>query len=145
VVADRGNARVLIWNAFPTTNATPADVVVGAADFVTAGSGVASATSFGTPMDVASDGTSLFVADMTGHRVLIYTPLPTSNGAAATGILGQASFAASAFNDANQDGVPDSQPSARTFSTPAGVSVCGDYLLVADLINNRVLAFDGRR
>jgi hypothetical protein len=144
VVADRDNRRVLIWNTIPTTNGEPADVVVGAADFATAGSPTPSATSLGLPAGVASDGTSLFVADQVGHRVVIFTPFPTANGAAATGVLGQSSFTSSAFNDANQDGTPDSHPTARTLLNPFDLEVIGDRLFVADQGNNRVLVFDGQ-
>jgi hypothetical protein len=76
--------------------------------------------------------------------VLIYTPFPASNGAAATGVLGQSSFTTSTPNDSNQDGTSESTPSARTLSSPSDVSVIGDLLLVADTSNNRVLAFRGR-
>jgi hypothetical protein len=144
VVADRDNRRVLIWNTIPTTNGAAADVVVGAADLVTAGSPTPSATSFGLPVAVASDGTSLFVADQVGHRVVIFTPFPTANGAAATGVLGQSSFTGSAFNDPNQDGAPDSHPTARTLFAPFDVKVIGDRLFVADMSNNRVLVFASR-
>jgi hypothetical protein len=143
VVGDLENGRLLIWNSIPATNGAPADVVVGAADFVSAGSTTPSATSVGSPIGTVSDGVSLFVADETSHRVLIYTPFPTANGAAATGVLGQSSFTSSAFNDINQDGTPDG-PSARTFSGPRDVEVIGNRLFVADEFNNRVLVFDSK-
>jgi hypothetical protein len=143
VVADGGNERVLIWSTFPAASGAPADVVVGAPDFVSPGTGAPSATSIGWPAGVASDGASLFVADGMFSRVLVYTPFPTSNGAAATAVLGQNSLVTWAHNDANQDGTPDS-PNARTLATPHDVSVVGDHLLVADNGNNRILAFDGR-
>ncbi|MGQ0720951.1 MAG: hypothetical protein ACT4PE_05165 [Candidatus Eiseniibacteriota bacterium] len=145
VVGDTGNRRVLIWSSFPTSNGEPADVVVGAADFSSAGGTTPSATSINHPAGAASDGTSLFIADQVFERVLIFTPFPTENGAAATGVLGQASFTNVAPNDANQDGVRDSGPTARTFLSPVDVTVVGDRLLVADHSNNRVLVFDGSR
>jgi hypothetical protein len=145
VVGDLENRRVLIWNEIPTRNGAPADVVVGADDFTSAGSTVASARSFGFPQGVASDGVSLFVADPQNNRVLIFVPFPSANGATATGVLGQASFTGAASNDAGQDGVPDQTASARTMFTPRGLAVIGDRLLVADLDNHRLLVFDGRR
>ncbi|MGQ0720946.1 MAG: hypothetical protein ACT4PE_05140 [Candidatus Eiseniibacteriota bacterium] len=144
VVGDLGNRRVLIWNTIPTTNGAAADVVVGAPDFTTAGSSTPSATSIDFPLGVTSDGTSLFVADVNFNRVLIFTPFPTVNGAAATGVLGQDSFTSSALNDDDQDGTPDGQPTARTFFGPRDVRVLGDRLFVADELNNRVMVFDGK-
>ncbi len=143
-VGDIINGRVLIWNSIPTTNGVAADVVVGAADFTTAGSGTASATSIGAPWGIASDGTSLFVADAGFHRVLIYDPIPTANGAAATGVLGQGTFTNFAYNDANQDGVNDAGPTARTLWGPTGIRVIGSRLLLADQTNNRVLIFNSQ-
>jgi hypothetical protein len=143
VVGDLLNRRLLIWNTIPTTNGAQADVVVGAADFVSAGSTTPSATSVGFPVGAVSDGVSLFVADGTFNRVLIYTPFPTVNGVAATGVLGQSSFTSSAPNDADQDGTLDG-PSARTLHSPRDVEVIGNRLLVADEFNNRVLVFDSK-
>jgi hypothetical protein len=141
VVGESTNDRVLIWNSIPTTNGVAADVVVGAADFVTQGSNIASATAIGDPWGVASDGTSLFVTDLTFNRVLIFRPFPTSNGAAAVGVLGQSNFTNGAANDANQDGANDGAPTARTMSSPTGVRARGNSLLVSDQNNHRVLVF----
>lgn len=142
VISDTFSNRILIWNSVPTTNGQAADVVVGAPDFTTVGSTTASATSVGDAWGVASDGTSLFVAQGTFHRVAVYTPFPTNNGAAATGVLGQSNFTNAMRNDANQDGVEDAGPTARTFYGPVAVRVRGDRLLVTDQTNNRVLVFN---
>lgn len=140
-VGDAGNRRVLIWSSIPTTNGAPADVVLGAPDFVTQGEGTASATSVRFANGIDSDGTSLFIADEKDHRVLVFTPFPTTNGTAATLVLGQSDFVHSAPNDANQDGTSDPHPTARTFSDPRDVRVMGDRLLVADELNHRILVF----
>jgi NHL repeat len=140
VLGDNGNRRVLIWNSVPTTNGAPADVVVGAPDFVTPG-GSASASTFSGVDGVASDGTSLFVADSGANRVLIFTPFPTTNGAAASRVLGQSDFTHTSSNDDNQDSASDATPSARVMRNPTGVRVIGRRLLVADTDNHRVLVF----
>jgi hypothetical protein len=144
VVGESTNDRVLIWNTIPTVNGAAADVVVGAADFTTAGSNTPSASSIGDPVGITSDGTSLFVSDLSFHRVLIFNPIPTTNGASASQVLGQTTFTNSAANDANQDGVNDAGPSARTFLNPLGVKVIGNRLLVADNGNHRILIFNSQ-
>ncbi|HEX5130879.1 MAG TPA: hypothetical protein VFX92_00180 [Candidatus Krumholzibacteria bacterium] len=146
VVGESQHQRVLIWNSIPTTNGAPADVVVGAPNMTTAGGAPASATSIGDPVAVTSDGKSLFVSDGAYSRVLIYTPFPTSNGAAATTVLGQSNFTLNTGNDPNQDGVTDGF-SAKTFAgggnSPNGLRVIGNQLFVGDFSNSRVLIFDG--
>jgi hypothetical protein len=143
VITDNVNDRVLIWNRIPTSNGAPADVVVGAPDFATQGSSTPGATSIGGPTGVTADGVNLYVCDQSWHRVLIYKPMPTANGASATGILGQSDFVHFAGNDGNQDGAPDATASAHSFALPTSVTVVGRQLLVTDLYNHRVLVFDG--
>lgn len=143
IVGDSENRRVLIWNSIPTQNGEPADVVVGAPDFDTdPTSSPASATTFRGIGGVASDGTSLFVSDNGANRILIFTPIPTENGAAAVNVIGQDSFTADASNDQNQDGVTDSGPTERTLASPAGIRVQGNRLMIADQGNHRVLVFN---
>jgi hypothetical protein len=142
-VADAYNYRVLIWNSIPTTNGAPANVVVGAPDFVTEGIG-SGTKGFANPDGLASDGFSLFVADSGENRVMIFTPSPTANDRAPSRVLGQSDFLHAASNDDNQDGVADTAPSARTMFGPAGIRVFGRRLLVADQSNNRILVFNSK-
>jgi hypothetical protein len=141
VVGDNENDRVLIWNAFPTVNGQAADVVVGAPNFTAAATNVASATTFRGIAGVASDGISLFVTDIGSNRILTFRPFPTSNGAAAVGVIGQDSFTAIAANDQNQDGVDDGSPTERTLSNPSTIRVEGNRLIVADGDNNRLMIY----
>jgi hypothetical protein len=141
VVADTSNNRVLIWNAFPTANGRPADLVVGQPDFTTSTPGIGASKMF-TPRDVASDGFQLFVADTGNNRVLVFSPFPTVSNPPATAVLGQAGFSTTAANDDDQDGVQDSGPTGRTFNGPFGVTVVGAQLFVSDRDNHRVLIFD---
>ena len=141
IVGDTEHTRVLIWNSIPTSNGAPADVVVGQPDFETGATNVASATTFRGIGGVASDGTSLFVSDNGANRILIFTPIPTENGAAAVNVIGQDSFTADFANDQNQDGVTDSGPTERTLSSPSRIRAQGNRLMIADEDNHRVLFY----
>ncbi|HEX5132536.1 MAG TPA: hypothetical protein VFX92_08620 [Candidatus Krumholzibacteria bacterium] len=128
--------RILVWNAIPTSNYQPADVVIGAPDSVTVGD----VTAWGLP----SDGTNLYVAETDGRRVLIYRPIPTANGALPSGVLGQSDLAHFAYNDDNQDGTADATPSRRTFGYPSSVTIIGRKLYVTDEGNNRIMVFNSK-
>jgi hypothetical protein len=75
-VADTGNARVLIYEPFPTANHPKAKVVLGQIDFSSAMSnapdGVPSARNFGAPSGVSFSGRQLFVTDEGDSRVLVF-------------------------------------------------------------------------
>lgn len=141
VVADPENARVLIWNTFPTTNFQEADVVLGQAD-MTSNVEAGGAAGMGYPYFVASNGNQLFVADGSNHRVLVFDTFPTTDGQAADRVLGQSDFDQVTENDDDQDGVEDGTPSARTFDFLQGVQVIDQQLVVFDGGNNRALIFE---
>ncbi len=144
IVADSSNHRVLIWNTFPTVNGQPADVVVvGQATFATNTNGNG-ATGMWNPEGVSSNGTQLFVADRDNSRVLIYESIPTTNGAPATGLLGQSGFDVFlvAPNDTDQNGAGEANPNDKTFSRPRSVHVSGTQLFVTDPGNARTLIFN---
>lgn len=86
-VADGGNDRVLVYNTIPTTNAAPADAVLGEPDeFSDVVSSTTSILQTGaplvqsasnvtpTPTSLAWDGTNLYVADPSNYRILVFTP-----------------------------------------------------------------------
>ena len=89
------------------------------------------------PRGVACDGRRLFVSDCDNHRVLVFETGGTGNGPPATAVLGQADF--SGFRP-NRDG----ERGAETMLFPSGLALSADarYLLVADSMNARLLAFD---
>lgn len=131
-VVDTNNHRVLVWNAIPTTNHAPADLVIGQPDMTTGAEAPASARTLRSPRSVHVDGSGrLYVVDAGNHRILYWNAVPTANGAAADGVLGQADFS-SAF--ANNGGL-----SARTLQAPSGVIAIGDRIYIVDSGNNRVL------
>ena len=130
-VGDRNNNRVMIWNHIPTTNGANADVVVGQPDFTSSGSGT-SQTEMGEVEAVWSNGTKLVVADSFNNRVLIWNSIPTTNGAPADVVVGQADFTSFAA---------PSPPTAESLDRPFGVTSDGSRLFVADSDNNRVLMY----
>lgn len=89
------------------------------------------------PRGVASDGRRLFVADDNNHRVLVFDATGTENGPEAVAVLGQADHSGYRPNRGGK-------PGPETMCFPAGLALdtAGRYLLVADSLNARVLAFD---
>ncbi len=141
VVSDLNNNRILLWNAIPTTNQVPADVVIGQPDFVT-NTSVCAADSLSSPGAAILAGGKLIVADVSNDRVLIWNMVPTSNGEPADVVLGQNSFTTCVENDDDQNGVDDGAPTARTLSGAPSVWSDGTRLAVADFWNHRVSIWD---
>ncbi|HYH95297.1 hypothetical protein [Hyalangium sp.] len=139
--ADQSNHRILLYNALPTGTTSLPDLIVGQEGFDTAIS-QCSASGLNAPRAVSFTQGKLVVADTFNHRVLIWSTLPTTNGAPANLVLGQTSFTSCAGNDANGDGTVDSAPTASTLFFPAGVWTDGTRLLVSDSSNNRVLLWN---
>ena len=75
VVADTYNDRILIWTQFPTSNATPANIVLdGRADSIPFGQ--PSKTCFAWPWGVWTDGEKLVISSTGGSYVLIWNTFP---------------------------------------------------------------------
>lgn len=132
-VSDSNNNRVLIWNSLAniTTNQN-ADVVIGQTSFTgTAAAIPATASSLNAPRAIAVANGQLFIADSQNHRVLVFNSVPTSSGAAANSVLGQASFSTSS----------SSPVTAASLSAPSGVTPTSTALIVTDTGNNRVLIY----
>jgi hypothetical protein len=81
LLADTYNNRVLIWNKLPQSN-TPPDRMLGQKDFAQNNPGRARDL-FNWPVNVATDGQRIVVADTENHRLLIWTRWPTNHGAPA--------------------------------------------------------------
>ena len=141
VVADTNHNRVLIWNRIPTSNNTPADVVVGQQSFTTTTvpGNTPSAKSMRGPQGVWIQNGRLYVADTQNNRVLIFNRIPTSNGAAADVVLGQPNFTTFVEPDLTQQ---KNNVSATQLLNPVAVSSDGLHLLVTDLGYNRVLIWN---
>lgn len=91
LLTDGENNRVLIWNSIPTENNQPPDLVIGQEDLYSNESGSA-ADKLEWPVDVATDGQHLLVADAWNNRVLIWNEFPTENGEPADLVLGVPDF-----------------------------------------------------
>jgi len=137
IVADVSNNRVLQYLA-PITNGKAAHLVLGAANFTTAGCNTStSPTLLCSPQGLGLDSAgNLYVGDSSDHRILEFnTPLATDESAHL--VFGQGgSFLTSSVN------LGATHPNAETLSGPAGVALdSAKNLYAADTGNNRVLQY----
>jgi hypothetical protein len=137
-VADTGNRRLLIWHKLPTENGQPADLVLGQPDMTSRnenGGGSPSAASMRWCHDIAFWGENLVVSDAGNHRVMIWQGIPTENNSPCVVVLGQKNFDVVEMNQGAY------LPNAGSLSMPYGVGVGGDWLVVADTANSRLLGW----
>ncbi len=85
-LADTYNNRVLVWSKLPEGNVEP-DLVLGQKDFRTNAPG-SGRDGLNFPINVASDGKRILVADTENNRILIWNECPKENGAPADLVLG---------------------------------------------------------
>ncbi len=158
-VADTFNNRVLIWNRIPTANGTPADVVLGQANFTAFPENEPSialanvkATTLFSPTSVTSDGVRLYVTDLGYDRVLIWNSIPTTNLQPADVVIGQPDMTSSVTNNSPKmcaSNGTDTDGNATypvrcggTLNTPRFALSDGQRLFIADGGNDRVLVFN---
>ena len=141
VIADTNHNRVLIWNRIPVVNNTPADVVIGQADFTTASipGDTPTAKSMRGPQGVWIQNGKLYVADTQNNRVLIWNRVPTTNGQAADVVLGVPNFTTTVQQDLSQQ---VTSATATSMLNPVAVASDGVRLVVTDLGYNRVLIWN---
>jgi len=154
VVADYVNHRVLIWAPFPTTSFQPADLVLGQSDFSRnvrndddqngAQDAGPTARTMNFPAFVHSNGAQLVVTDSANHRTLLWNSFPIASFQPADSVLGQSDFTHNAYDDDDQNGVPDATPSARTQRLPGGAASYQDKLLTTGPGNNRLLIYQSK-
>ncbi len=133
-LSDAGRNRVMVWNTIPTTNNTPADIVIGQPDFTTESSD-ATGNKLNGAKYLYSNGKRIFLSDQGNHRVLIYNSIPSTNGASADLVLGQDDFTSTSANGGEGT-------SATGFYAPSGIFEYDNKLIVMDDFNNRILVFD---
>jgi hypothetical protein len=131
-VSEDGSSRVLIWNTFPTQNGQSANVVVGQA-LATSSTTTCNDINLSGAQGLWVSGTKLFVASRLQNRVLVWNTIPTSNGAPANQVLGQADFThCTALTT-----------SAASLTDPRSVQVDSNgRLLVGDRSNKRILIWN---
>ena len=137
VVADTGHHRLMIWHQVPETDQAPADCLIGQPDFESEGrngKGPAGAATLNVPTGVAISGNHLAVADAWNHRVLIWHEIPSRLNQPADLVLGQRDFASVEANRGGEAG-------ADTLNWCYGVAFLGDWLVVSDTGNRRVLVW----
>lgn len=135
-VADAGNNRIMVWEAFPAVSGTACDRILGQYDAEhvdhNGGHYWPHAGSLNMPYGAAAVGRWLVVADTANSRLLGWHARHSSTGAAARGLAGQPAFSLKGDNQWLF-------PSRETLCWPYGLSICGDRLAVADSGNNRVI------
>ena len=137
-VGDTGNRRVLMWNGLPQANGQPADLVLGQKDFLVRdenGGGDPNASSMRWPHSIAFWAGRLCITDAGNNRVMVWNELPTENDQPCDVIIGQQDIEAV---DHNQRGY---FPNERSLNMPYGIATVGDWLIVADTANSRVLGW----
>lgn len=132
VVADYSNNRVLIWNTWPASNATAADVVLGQEDMDSTGSGL-SQSETGSVVKAVSNGRQFYALDYTNDRVLIWDEFPTESFTPADRVIGQSDFE-----------TDDTGTSATRLNRPYGMALVGEYLILTDYSNERFVVYDGK-
>lgn len=140
-LTDYSYGRITIYNTVPTAGPGLPDVVVGQPDFVTQNEDSDNSGLSSPETSIAVDG-KLIVTDSGNNRVLIWNSIPTANGAPADIVLGQSDLMHTSANDDNQDDIVDSNPTARTLSTPCGVWSDGTKIVVLDNDNSRALIWN---
>ena len=129
LLADTCNNRILIWNSLPTGNVEP-DVVLGQTSFNTNSPGTAQ-DKLRWPVDVATYGERIVVADTYNDRVLIWNSFPTENGQPADIVLGQVDFE-----------TIESTIESDSISWPWAVWTNGEKLIVTSTMGSSVLVWN---
>ncbi len=140
-ILDADNRRLLIFNSIPTTNNASADTVIGQTNFTSNGISCSASGFDHEALGVYVYGGKIVVAQTfltslgaSGHRVLIFNSIPTSNGASADVVIGQSSFT---------DCSSYAGTAANTVDRPFGVFVDSKgRLYIGDRGNQRVLVFN---
>lgn len=136
-VVDSRNNRVLLYPALPASTGAEPTSVLGQQDFDSNANTCDARTLF-LPEGAFIGHGKVLVADSAHNRVLVWSTVPTTNGAPADLVLGQRSFTTCAPND----GAMDARPSASTLYSPTGVWTDGNRLAVVDAANSRVLLWN---
>jgi len=137
-VADSGNRRVLMWRGLPERNGQAADLVLGQRDCTCRdenGGASPNAASLRWPHAIATWRGRPCVADAGNNRVMVWNTVPDRDNAPCDHVLGQRDFG---LVDNNQSLY---WPNAASLNMPYGIAATGDWLVVADTANSRLLGW----
>ncbi|MBM3890457.1 MAG: hypothetical protein FJ388_15200, partial [Verrucomicrobia bacterium] len=126
LLADTYNNRVLIWNTLPQANVPP-DLVLGQKDFTGNDSGTGR-DQMNWPVNVATDGRRIVVADTDNYRILIWNRWPAKSGTPADVVL--------------EGGEPVGEPTKSHFLWPWGVWTDGEKLAITSTGGGAVLIWN---
>jgi hypothetical protein len=131
-VADAGNHRVVAWDVTATPGpGAGATLVLGQPSFVASGFDQSVAGGSPKPHGLALSRGDIFIVERARNRVLVQE-LPLVSGKSPAAILGEPDASLSVPNA----GGP---PSAETLSSPQGIHVDDDHIVIADTGNHRVI------
>jgi hypothetical protein len=131
IVEDGWNARLLVYNSFPTANGQAADYVIGQSSFSTNTSGTSTNMIDSAYGGLTVNNNFLWLADVNNNRVLRFDLPITKNLVDANLVLGQSDFVS------NTNTV-----SASNMNTPTKIAFYNGKMIVADRWNHRVLIFN---
>ena len=137
-VTDTGNRRVLVWHQLPEVNGQPADLVLGQPDMTSRNEndgGTPSASSMRWPHALTFWGEDLAISDAGNNRIMIWDGMPRENNAPCSLVLGQSAVNLVELNRSAY------WPSAESLSMPYGLAADGEWLVVADTANSRLLGW----
>jgi hypothetical protein len=137
-VADTGNRRVLMWQGLPCASGAAADLVLGQMNFECRdenGGGQPTASSMRWPHAITLWRGRLCVTDAGNNRMQIWDGVPACHDAPSDWVLGQSDFRQVDHNQSLY------WPSAATLQMPYGIAASGDWCLVADTANSRLVAW----
>ena len=138
IVCDSGNHRLLIWNSPPTTDQTPADVVLGQPNFESEGPaarGRGPENGVHLPTGVIVVGDKLVVGDAWHHRVLVWNEVPRATDTPPDYAIGQADLSEVEPNRGMA-------PSLSGMYWPYSIAWIDHRLYVADTGNRRILVWN---
>ncbi len=130
-VVDQFNNRVLGFTAIPTVPGPNADLVIGQPNFTSTVPGSGS-NQFDNPLSAHDNGSQLFVADNTNHRILVFNTIPTTNNPNADFAIGAANPNVAGAGTCTQN----------TMHSPLDLYATSAHLFVVDDVCNRVVVYD---
>ncbi|WP_428420357.1 hypothetical protein [Methylibium sp.] len=137
-VADTGNRRVLRWDGLPQRHGDAAALVLGQPDFAHRDENAGHApgpAGMRWPHAISFPAGGLCVADAGNNRLMLWRRPPTRQHAPCDLFVGQADAGAAEHNRASY------YPDAACLNMPYGAAVAGEWLVVADTANSRLLAW----